>query len=1058
MTSFSYLHFLQKETLKFMLVYSMITKPSFKLINASAGSGKTYTLVYNYMKELLLSPNHDHYRTLLALTFTNKAVNEMKSRIIKTLSEFAKKEDCEMRNKISEEINLEQREIRNKSERILKNILFNYSGFDVLTLDSFTHRIIRSFTLELKLPKSFEVIIDHDEVLNEVIDVLIDQVGIDKEITKSLVDYTHYKIDKNNNQSVKNIFLEASKIILNENDRFFLNKIKSISSKEFRETQIELSKIRLSESKKGIKFAQSILNKLSSNGIDESIFSNGMVIKHFTSIVNNNFDGIYSNNLEKNLLEGKRIIKKTGNPDHLIHLTEALIPEIYEYFINAKKCILKCNLIDELNKQWIPISFISTIADTLSSYEKEEKKILIAKFNEKISEVVEEYEAPFIYEKIGEKYKHFFIDEFQDTSKLQWKNLKPLLVNALESQNLNGSYGSVFLVGDPKQAIYRWRGGSINMFLKFLENRKFNNTEISISERLENRRSLYEIVDFNNKFFEMALESLTDLKYRSFYRESFYQNIISPKGGKVEIHFVKDKEEIIHIKKIIESLFEAKKDGFDWGSMAILVRKKNQAISTFESLSKTNIPIVSTESLLIKKSSSINLIISVLKLHIFPERSIERINICKYFIKKNDLDIYAHDFFVDSLKGSIEDFNKFLLKKFKVSFSPIEGYYFSFFELIENYINDLGLNKNFDSYLEFFLEYCYDFSIESNDIYRFLKKWERDSDKLTIPLPDDNQAVRIMTIHKAKGLQFPFVVLPFLNSDFQPSSRIRRQVWHPIEFKNTSVNFGRINFSPRLEKYSEKSKEIFDNDIKENELDALNNLYVGMTRAKAKMVIITSLFEKQKVKKNYAQLFQEFLKKNGLTPDLNRPYVFGSKKCLYVSNEEKKFKKDSVRPIFNFRWKNRLINFNSTNSRIERGVKVHILFSKIKDFSDANSAINFCIESGIFKIKKKSELSNLVNSVIYHDELKKVFELGNKIYNEKDILIPKKGFIRPDKLVLTKTTCYIIDYKTGKPKSDDNKQIKDYSNYLESIISLPIISYLVYINEKVVVKNISKHE
>ena len=215
-------------------------KPSFNLINASAGSGKTYSLVFNYIKELLLNSNDDHFRSLLALTFTNKAVNEMKSRIVETLSEFVKKEDHEMRNKISKEINLDQKEIRNKSERILKDILFNYAGFDVLTLDSFTHRIIRSFTLELKLPKSFEVVIEQAEILSEVIDILIDQVGIDKEITKSLVDYTRYKVDNNDKQSIKDIFLEASKIILNENDRSFLKKIRSSSYEEFQKTRIGL--------------------------------------------------------------------------------------------------------------------------------------------------------------------------------------------------------------------------------------------------------------------------------------------------------------------------------------------------------------------------------------------------------------------------------------------------------------------------------------------------------------------------------------------------------------------------------------------------------------------------------------------------------------------------------------------------------------------------------------------------------------------------------------------------------------------------------------------------
>ncbi len=153
-----------------------------------------------------------------------------------------------------------------------------------------------------------------------------------------------------------------------------------------------------------------------------------------------------------------------------------------------------------------------------------------------------------------------------------------------------------------------------------------------------------------------------------------------------------------------------------------------------------------------------------------------------------------------------------------------------------------------------------------------------------------------------------------------------------------------------------------------------------------------------------------------------------------------------------------MINKDSTNSLTERGVKVHILFSKIENLSDVDLAIDFCIKQGFFKIENKFELKNLVNEVISHHKLKKVFEIGNKIYNEKDILIPKKGLIRPDKVVFTETACYVIDYKTGKPKPDDNIQIKNYSNYLESITSSPIISYLVYINETVIVKNIPKYE
>jgi len=498
-----------------------MVKPSFNLINASAGSGKTYSLVSNYIQELLSNSNDDHFRSLLALTFTNKAVNEMKSRIVETLSDFVKKDRFEMRSEISKKTNIKELELQKKSERVLKNILYDYAGFDILTLDTFTHRIIRTFALDLKLPKSFEVVVEQEQILQELIQIIIDQVGVKKEITDSLVDFVHYKIENDSKQSINDGLLEIARLILKENDREFLKKLRNNSLADFRKTQKTLNKIKYKEADKAKVIAKEILDKIALNGLDESIFSRGSVIRHFSLIVENKFEGIYSNKLEKNLSEGIRIVKKTNNPKELILIADNMIPEIYQYFLRAKESVLTYNLIQELNKQWTPLSLMTEMEQTLNRYQKEEKKMLLGQFNEKISEVVQDYDAPFIYERLGEKYKHFFIDEFQDTSKLQWSNLIPLLKHSLESEDLSGNSGSVFLVGDPKQAIYRWRGGDVRMFLDLLKNEKFNQTEINTQLLPTNYRSLDNIVEFNNTFIEGALESISDLNYRSFYENSY---------------------------------------------------------------------------------------------------------------------------------------------------------------------------------------------------------------------------------------------------------------------------------------------------------------------------------------------------------------------------------------------------------------------------------------------------------------------------------------------------------------------------------------------------------
>jgi len=1037
-----------------------MVKPSFNLINASAGSGKTYSLVSNYIQELLSNSNDDHFRSLLALTFTNKAVNEMKSRIVETLSDFVKKDRFEMRSEISKKTNIKELELQKKSERVLKNILYDYAGFDILTLDTFTHRIIRTFALDLKLPKSFEVVVEQEQILQELIQIIIDQVGVKKEITDSLVDFVHYKIENDSKQSINDGLLEIARLILKENDREFLKKLRNNSLADFRKTQKTLNKIKYKEADKAKVIAKEILDKIALNGLDESIFSRGSVIRHFSLIVENKFEGIYSNKLEKNLSEGIRIVKKTNNPKELILIADNMIPEIYQYFLRAKESVLTYNLIQELNKQWTPLSLMTEMEQTLNRYQKEEKKMLLGQFNEKISEVVQDYDAPFIYERLGEKYKHFFIDEFQDTSKLQWSNLIPLLKHSLESEDLSGNSGSVFLVGDPKQAIYRWRGGDVRMFLDLLKNEKFNQTEINTQLLPTNYRSLDNIVEFNNTFIEGALESISDLNYRSFYENSYNQKNNNRPGGNIEIHFVENKMDLVHIQKTINAVLEGKKQGFSWGSMAILVRNKKQAISIFESLSNTEIPVVSTESLLLEKSSSIKLIISVLRLKLQPENAIERINICKFFIEKNDQNQTSHEIFKKSLKGSLFDFTKFLERKFGLSFDLKAAKNLNFYELIESLTSSLGLTNDFDTYLEFFLDYCYDFSIQSKStVYNFLKKWETDSKKLTIPLPDDNQAVRIMTIHLAKGLEFPLVILPFLYSDFQPDPRIKRQTWYPIEFNESKIGYGRINFSPRLENYGKHGKIISDKDKNENELDAFNILYVALTRASHKIVVITTLLEKLKSNKNYAQLFNDYVINQGLKPTLINPFLYGSKDCQHIHIKEKDLKVNSLNPRINFNWKKHFKPETSLeiNGKRLKGVLIHKLLSKIKSESDISWAIDSSICKGLLNIEEKISYKELLQKIVNHKDLKIIYKLGNIVYTEKEILLPNEGIIRPDRIVITKTNCFVIDYKTGRSNPDDKIQISSYSKHLESITNLRTDSFLVYIKDSIQVEKIINH-
>tara|TARA_B100000686_G_C16806608_1_gene991392 strand:- start:1162 stop:4320 length:3159 start_codon:yes stop_codon:yes gene_type:complete len=1047
----------------------MIKSP-FNIINASAGSGKTYSLVFNYLCRLLLNPNDDNYRNLLALTFTNKAVNEMKNRIIMNLADFSIENDSIMKTEISKAIGVSVRDIQIKSKRILQKILHDYGGFDILTLDSFTYRIIRTFAIDLNIPKSFEVVIRQDEVLEDLIQTIIDKAGDNNQINDVLVDFVHYKINNDVKVSLDKALLETAKLLLNENDRDYIKKLKKFSLSDFKNEYKSLNNKQEQYSNKAIKTAKNILDKILSNGLDKSMFYHGMVINHFNKIAKGEFKNLYAGKLEEYLNSEKNILNKS-TPSDLKIIVEKMIPDIYRHFLSAKKDVSLYNLIDDLKKSWIPISLLTNLEQSLEFYQKDQKKMLLAQFNERISKIIDNDEVPFIYEKLGQKYRHFFVDEFQDTSKLQWDNLKPLLRHALEGEDLSGNSGSVFLVGDPKQAIYRWRGGDVRLFLDILNDKRLNQTSAKIKNLPFNRRSLNNIVEFNNSFFKNASRSISKLEYQSFYEISSKQNTKNKPGGSVEIHFIEknhnNKKELqidlsqLYINKIIEIILKVKEDGFSWSSIAILVRLKDDGVSVFEAISKTKIPVISSESLLVRNSNEVNLIISVLILQIQPENIEERIKISSYFIEKLNLIKKAHEILNKTVEGTLVDFYNFIKKSFGYSIETKLLSELSFYESIENIIKSFELSNNFDAYIEFFLDYCYSFSNQSeNTIYDFLRKWKIDSEHASIQLPDDNNAVRIMTIHKAKGLEFPVVILPFLDSDFQPNIP-RRQIWYPIEISDSKIPYGRINFSSKRLKndYGNLGKNILENDIIQNELDSLNVLYVAMTRASSKMVIMTTYIEKEKLdkqKKSYAKLFNEFVRINHSSIIISNKhhYVFGDKISFPKELTEENIKYDSIIPEFNFIWKEKIKLDTELFSDTQRlkGIIIHRLLSKIKFDSDINFAIDSGVVEGILTNHETKIYKKLLKKVVAHKDLKHLFSLGNIIYTEKDILLPSNQIIRPDRIVISNKKCHVIDYKTGNPNDQDWGQVNMYSKFLKLITKLETESYLVYIKDDVIVK------
>ena len=475
-------------------------RPSFSIYDASAGSGKTYALVKEYLKIILVAKKNDAYRNILAITFTNKAVHEMKSRIVGSLSEFAKDEPTQKAQELIEDLAQETKlsiaQIKTKSQQIIKHIIHNYAAFDISTIDKFTHKVIRAFAHDLGLPMTFEVTLDTENLLVEAVDAIIAQAGEDETLTKLLIDFTMEKTDDDKSWDISREILETGRLVLNENNREEITHFQDKKIEDFVEIKTKLSKACQVLEKENENLATETLSLIEKNGINLKSFSGGYFPKHLQSIADGKF-----NPKNKTYHEFEDIkINKTAKDGAII---ENIIPDLLQFLDVIYKKIEKRDFYKAFLKNITPLSLLNTVSKELAKIQEEQNVLSIAEFNSIIHREIQNQPAPFIYERLGERYRHFFIDEFQDTSEMQWQNLIPLIDNATSSE-IDGEKGTLMIVGDPKQSIYRWRGGKAEQFIELSKTKNpFNNPEKVLEHLDKNYRSYSQIIDFNNDFFKL---------------------------------------------------------------------------------------------------------------------------------------------------------------------------------------------------------------------------------------------------------------------------------------------------------------------------------------------------------------------------------------------------------------------------------------------------------------------------------------------------------------------------------------------------------------------------
>jgi len=1035
---------------------------SLVVYKSSAGSGKTHTLVMEYLKITLQNP--DKFRRVLAITFTNKAAGEMKERIISTLKELsAGNTKSSMAGSIIESLSFTKEQLTNNATILLANIIHHFEDFGISTIDSFVHRIIRTFATDVKLPHGFEVVIDNDDIIPDIIEDLYNKLGNDKELTSVMVAFVLSLADDEKSYNPEKSLIEFIHQQTREDGFEEIKKLRELNLNRFLEI-LKLIDAKQNKLKAEINHnAQDALMLIETNGLEASAFHGGkngvasFFIKNRSKIDESSV--VPKATVLKSFVEEKWYGSKATQSDKAT--VDAIKDQLTTYYQTIKTKGQQYILLKAVHTKLYAVALVKEIRTLFDNFTLRTNKVHISDFNKKISDSIAGQPAPFIYERLGNKYEHFLIDEFQDTSILQWYNLLPLIENSIANGNFN------MLVGDAKQAIYRFRSGEVELFSSLPKlYGKPDLPDKDIREQLleqemiekplnNNYRSYKEIVDFNNNFFTKIVEG-DDVLIEEIY-SNHKQNVSDSKNhdGYVSIDLIEsentDDYKEKRLEKILQHINNLQQKGFAFGDICVLTLRREDGSNVAAHLLSNNIPVISSESLLLTGSAEIRALIAVFKCLLQPEDSVALTQLIENILiikdQQDKLDEFSirflsntHTAFEKILKWACIETNVELLKQ-----KPV-------YLLAETLFNSLTNNKGTNIYFQYFLDFIVEKeAIFENRLDAFLELWEQKKEKLYVLLPEGENAVQIMTIHKAKGLKFQVVILDFQG---RSNKNTKEEFWTSIDIPEAP------DLSTTLLPIHEKKLtaigllEVYNQEKVKTRLDLLNLIYVAFTRPVEALFI---LGEANSSKEKFSKEITKFLKSSGLYENERSHYEFGELKKLDKATTTKLWHTQLTKWISNggdfpvqvappeeVYWE-----MAGGNSQRIKGKLIHEVLSRIKTGKEISKTLNLFLTNGVIDELEKQQLQVKIESVVNHPILKPYFSDSVMVKNETEVILPDGEIARPDRVIINDTGVTIIDYKTGTKESEHLNQMKKYITAFQQLGFQNVSSILVYLGEKI---------
>ena len=1036
---------------------------NFQIYRSSAGSGKTYTLSLIFIA-LALKGNHfgyeDYYRKILAITFTNKAASEMKERVLEYLNSLANKKDNDgILLWLVGETRLTEVEIYKRARIIHKHILHNYADLGISTIDKFTYKIVRTFASDLGLSYNFDLEMDTYKIIQPVVALLLSKMSnTGGDLSDALVNFAMQKAEDAKSTNIeRDLEIFSQELFKEEVAKYVDGELLSVSDCML--LKKDLQKTKTDIALKVEKLADKVCVFFDTNGFTKEHFNRGTFYTHFTKNIADD---------DKKWMPTDALIRYTANGEwytkskkqEIKDLVDSFIPQLEQFFIYLMDLLTEYNSVNAVLKNIYSIAVLNELMIDVRNFKKENNIEQISEFNKKIHNVVTKQPSSFIYERLGERYNHYLIDEFQDTSLLQWQNILPLVTDSLDN-------GTSMVVGDGKQSIYRWRGGEVEQFFKLPEIYKGDDllfkhdweSKLAYHENVKNLKSNFRsrknIIEFNNQFFENT-KTLLSHDIVGIYDKSEQESKQAKDGGYVHIDLLGDKENdatILILEKLVSEIKKLKeKNNYSYNDIAILCNSKKSVSLVAEQLSFASIPVISNEGLLLHKSEKVNVLLALLKYLQNRQDKIAKTVVADYLsfnVLKSD---NRHDLnlLIKSESGFVE-----MLNKANIFLNPLKLLQEPLYEMVEQIIRLFNFNE--DVYLQFFLDVVLAYSEKNgSSLTEFLLWWEDRKLKEAIVIPEGTDAVQVMTIHKSKGLAFNVVMIPFNWED-----RVRtNDIWvDTSNYFNKQLPAALIAGNKKLE-YSYFSKE-YQKEKEMSLLDSLNKLYVAMTRPKERLYIFSKYLPANLKDYEKKENLNSFLYKY----DDNFPIKIGDSEMMHEKKQSdvatfsvtKREKLDWHEVISLKHTAEDIWDIETANKKRDWGKLLHLVLSEIHYLAQKDELIENTFKLGKCVKEDYEKLKTSIAKLLNHKEVKKYFTDDWDVKTEKEILMENGKTYIPDRLLFSKKSdeVIVIDYKTGSVKTEHEKQITEYADALREMGKTKVKRLIIYISDSEIrVKNL----